>query len=91
MPKISKQPASCKVNAGKNAIYRISAVGKNLKYQWQYSENNGETWKKVTIKGYNTAELKIKGTKAKDGRMYRYKVNNGTGAVYSKSAKITVK
>lgn len=91
MPKISKQPVSCEVSAGKNAVYNISVVGKNIKYQWQYSMDNGETWKKVVIDGCNTAELTIEASDFKNGRLFRCRVKNGTGTVYSKPAKIIVK
>lgn len=91
MPKISKQPVSCKVSAGKYAVYNISAIGKNIKYQWQYSVDNGKTWKKVVIDGYNTSRLRIKAAGFKNGRLFRCRVKNGTGMVYSKPAKITVK
>lgn len=90
MPKISKQPVSCKVKTGKNAVYSISAVGKNLKYQWQYSTDNGTTWKKVIIDGYNTPKLTIKAADFKNGRLFRCRVKNGAGIVFSKPAKITV-
>lgn len=90
IPKISKQPESCAVPIGDYAEYKISTVGKNIKYQWQYSVDNGTTWKKVLINGYNTDTIKIKASDFKDGRLYRCQVKNGTGTVYSKSAKITI-
>lgn len=91
MPKIYKQPGYNKIKAGKSATYRVAAAGNNLKYQWQYTKDGGKSWKNSTGKGNKTAKLTVKVKKAFNGRFYRCKVSNGTGTVFSKKAKLTVK
>ncbi len=91
MPKICKQPSNIKAKAGKTVYYNVSAVGNNLKFQWQYSSDGGRTWKYAKAKGNRTEQLRVQVHKASDGVMYRCRVKNKTGTVFSKKAKLTVK
>ena len=91
MPKISKQPYYRTKKAGDTASFTVAAAGKNLKYQWQYSADGGKTWKNSAGAGNKTEKLTIGVKKQYSGRYYRCRVKNGTGTVYSKKAKLSVK
>lgn len=91
MPKISKQPYSRSKVDGETAVYKVAAVGKNIKYQWQYSTDGGKTWKNSAGNGNKTETLNVGVKKTYSGRYYRCRVKNGTGTVYSRKAKLTVK
>ena len=41
---IIKQPESVTAEVNKTAEFTVGATGDNLKYQWQYSRDNGENW-----------------------------------------------
>ena len=41
---ITKQPESVTAEVNKTAEFKVQATGDNLKYQWQYSRDNGENW-----------------------------------------------
>ena len=41
---ITKQPESVTAEINKTAEFKVQATGDNLKYQWQYSRDNGENW-----------------------------------------------
>jgi extracellular elastinolytic metalloproteinase len=47
VPAISVQPANSSVCEGANATFTVTATGGNLKYKWQVSTNNGNTWNDV--------------------------------------------
>ena len=41
---ITKQPESVTAEINKTAEFKVQATGNNLKYQWQYSKDNGGYW-----------------------------------------------
>ena len=87
---ITRQPTDKTVDAGQYATFTVDAEGVGLKYQWQYS-TNGTSWNNTTLAGYNTSALKVMGTAANNGRQYRCKLTNGSGAVsYTDAAELTV-
>ncbi len=43
-PDIKMQPASNTVCEGESPVFYLSAIGTNLKYQWQYSKDSSKTW-----------------------------------------------
>lgn len=91
MPKIYKQPDNFKAEAGSVVSYKIAAAGNKLKYQWQYSSDGGRTWKYSKASGNQTEELTVNVYKSSNGVVYRCRVKNDTGTVFSKKAKLTVK
>ena len=88
-PEITSQPKSVSVASGKTATFKVTASGKNLSYQWQYSTDGGKTFK--TWSGKTSASVSVTATANNDGVYYRCKVTNAAGSVTSSSAKITVK
>ena len=90
-PSITVQPASITSTAGKTVTFKVVAAGSNLKYQWQFSVNNGGSWKDSTMTGYNTSSMQVPVTAARNGYLYRCIVSNSYGSTNSSSAKLTVK
>ncbi len=90
-PAITSQPAAQSVAAGKTAKFTVAAAGSGLKYQWQYSKDNGKTWTNCKSAGYDMAAFSFKPTASMTGRLYRCKVSNSYGSVTSSDAKLTVK
>lgn len=80
--RITKQPDDIvgTINGGKDIS--ITAIGTNLTYQWQFSNDNGATWTNSSATGYNTNTLSIViGNLDYNGRLYRCKVTDGNGTV----------
>ena len=78
---ITSQPQSCTVQDGDTATFTIEAQGKGLTYQWQYKIAGSNTWRNssTSTMGYNTPELEIIGTLARDGYQYRCVVTDEQG------------
>ncbi|WP_277209791.1 hypothetical protein [Isoptericola croceus] len=87
-PRITTQPTSVAVDAGKTAKMTVSATGGGLKYQWQRRPLEGGTWKNLSGKTSRTLSFKAK---AKDTLSeYRVVVKNAAGTVRSKPALLFV-
>ena len=87
-PSITTDPSSVTTTSGKTATFKVAASGSGLKYQWQYSTNNGKTWN--TWSGKTSTTAKVTATSKNNGVLYRCVVSNSSGKVTSKSAKLTV-
>ncbi len=87
-PVITAQPSPKTVTSGKTAVFTVTASGTGLTYQWQYSKDGGTTWYNKTDANSTTYTVTAKASY--DGFLYRCKVKNSAGAVYSNSAKLTV-
>ncbi|SEF58574.1 Immunoglobulin domain-containing protein [Eubacterium ruminantium] len=88
-PVIISQPSSITVIRGSTGKITVKASGKNLRYQWYISKNGGKTWVESAATGNKTNTITITATKGLDGRLYKCKVSNNGGSVYSKVAKYT--
>ena len=89
---IKASPQNQNVKENKTAAFRISAVGKDLKYKWEYRRSSEEEWKKSTEEGSDTAVLKVTNTPARhNGYRYRCKISDAAGnKIYSKPAVLYV-
>ena len=87
-PAITTQPAAKTVAEGKSAVFTVAAVGTGLTYQWQYSKDGGTTW--YNKSGATETSYTVTAKTSYDGFLYRCKVKNSAGTVYSNSAKLTV-
>ena len=56
--KITKQPVNVKGNVGDNVSFTVEAIGVSA-YQWQYSKNNGGSWKNCGEATANEATLEL--------------------------------
>ena len=77
--------------AGEYASFRVEATGYNggeVSYKWQYSSDNGESWRTWT--GKTEAEATAKAGSANNGFLYRCRVSNEWGSEYSESARLTL-
>lgn len=90
-PVIVTQPPNRKVSLGSQTTIPIKAIGKGLKYQWELSKDDGLTWSKSKVDGYNTSTIIFAAIESFDGRMYRCVVTDENGnSVTSNAALITI-
>ena len=59
-----------------------------LSYQWQYSADGGKSWHNKTGATSDAYTVTVKATY--DGMLYRCKVTNSGGSVYTAEARLTV-
>ncbi|MBN1981521.1 MAG: immunoglobulin domain-containing protein [Chitinivibrionales bacterium] len=82
-PQITAEPKDLEVNEGAEAIFSITATGKELKYQWK---RNG-----TEISGAVEPTYKFVAKKEDNGIKFRCAVSNTAGIAESKDAVLTVK
>ena len=87
-PTITTQPASKTVNEGKTVTFKLVATGATA-YQWQYRKPNESTWNNVMSNG-TSATYSLTTAARHNGYVYRCKVSNAAGSVYSNTATLTV-
>ncbi len=73
---ITTQPTDYTGAVNSVATFEVHAEGTGLSYQWQYSDNNGGTWKKSSV---TNALYSATLTAAKDGRQVRCVVTDAGG------------
>ena len=87
---IVKQPTKAAVIAGKTISFEIEATGRDLTYQWYRSNDNGNTWIKTYLGGYNTDNLSFSANAAR-AALYRCQVTDGSGtSAWSNIAKLQI-
>ncbi|MBR2759711.1 MAG: hypothetical protein IKD66_00940 [Solobacterium sp.] len=93
-PKIISNPENVTVMAGENAQFHVTATGDGLRYQWQISEDNGQSWQNLSGAEYPSALTKdfvINADLSNNGNLFRCVVTDQYGeTVTSDSAKLTV-
>jgi len=87
---ITENPADATVAVGENAEFRVSALGENLSYQWQYSADGGTTWADSAEETATAATLRFTASKSYDGYLYRCVVTNASGSMTSPPATLAV-
>ena len=88
---ITSQPADVTVSSGEYVSYTVNATGDKLTYQWQYSYDNGETWKDTSAATGKTANLNFYLNGSKKNRLYRCMITDQYGQTkFSSSAKLLV-
>ena len=88
-PRITAQPKSKTVKAGKKVTFKVKAAGEELQYQWYVKKTGSKKW--VKVKKATKPTLKFKATAKMNGYRYRCLVKNSAGKVYSKTVKLKVK
>ncbi len=48
--KITKQPVNAKAKSGNSVTFKVTATGSGLTYLWQYSDDQGKTWRNTSCK-----------------------------------------
>lgn len=88
---IKTHPVDQAVVAGKTAKYTVVAVGKGLKYQWEYRTSSGGNWKNASATGNKTKTLSVQGTISRHSYQYRCKVSDSAGnIVYTRVVRLRV-
>ncbi|MBR5701688.1 MAG: hypothetical protein IKX47_04420 [Oscillospiraceae bacterium] len=87
-PEITTQPKAQTAAAGETATFKVVASGTGLTYQWQYSTDYGKTWHDKTGSTKATHTVTVKASY--NGYLYRCKVTNSAGTVYSSKVRLTV-
>ncbi len=90
VPKITSQPVSQEVAEGQKAVFKVSAKGSNLKYQWYYRNSASDAWNKCTGTGYNTNTFSFVANPGHSGHQYRCEISNSNGKVYTNAVTVTV-
>ncbi len=88
-PSITTQPSNKTVNAGAKATFKVVATGATA-YQWQYKKPGESTWNNISNNG-TSATYSLTTAARHNGYVYRCKVSNAVGSVYSNTVKLTVK
>lgn len=87
---IKTQPYDRDCFAGETAQFYVVVEGSGLTYQWQTYKNY--QWVNSSMPGYNTDELSVAVTNARDGYSFRCVISDRNGlVVYSESATLHVK
>ena len=89
-PVINTHPSATSVTTGTKATFKVVATGSNLSYQWQYQKPGTTTWVDSHGVNYNKATFTPDATLSMNGYLYRCKVSNSAGSVFSAAAKLTV-
>ena len=88
-PAITTQPKSVTVANGNTATFLVMATGSSLTYQWQYSADNGKTWKTPSFTS-TAAAISMTASAARNGLLFRCTVKNAVGSVTTSSVRLTV-
>ncbi|MCM1114002.1 MAG: hypothetical protein NC397_00740 [Clostridium sp.] len=76
---IITQPASVEAAIGDRAAFNIKASGTGLTYQWQLSNNNGNSWTASTSKGSQTEAISFPVTGYSYKLIYRCVITDAFG------------
>ena len=89
---IKTQPKSATVAVNSTAKFTVKATGDNLKYQWQYSKDNGENWMNLNNTSSTTDTLNLVAAANRNNFLVRCVIKDVNGfTVVSKAAKLTIK
>lgn len=87
-PTIQTNPTAASCIAGNKATFSAAGYGINLCYQWQKSSNGGKTY--ADLINRNGSVLTFVSALSDNQCLYRCKIYNDKGAVYTTGAKLTV-
>ncbi len=90
-PKITKQPVTTTVVLGKKASFSVEALGKELKFQWQYRKSSSGSWENISATSGKTANYSLTTGERHNGYQYRCRVTSLGAASYSSIATLKVK
>jgi PKD repeat protein len=90
-PVITTQPTSQTVNSGSNVTFFIVATGGGLSYQWERSNNGGDSWANVSGgSGGTTANYSFTTNSSDNNAQFRCRVSNTLGNDTSNAAILTI-
>lgn len=88
LPGIIKQPEDFLGHLGDTAVFSLEAEGDNLSYRWQYSTDEGKTWKNCDSDGSDTPVYSFEVKRGNLTRLYRCVVTNAAGSVKSEPVNV---
>lgn len=89
---IKTQPVNKTVKVGATAKFTVAAVGKGVKYQWQYRATSDGKWSSAKADGNKTRSMSVPASAGRNGYQYRCKITDAAGnVIYSNIVKLTVK
>ncbi len=80
---ITRQPADVRTGNGTQAHFMVKASGEGLAYQWQLSDDQGETWRNSSVK---TANYYVTLSEKNNGRYVRCVVTDKYGTSVTSDA-----
>ncbi|MBR4342301.1 MAG: leucine-rich repeat domain-containing protein, partial [Lachnospiraceae bacterium] len=88
---ITSQPQNVTAVENTTVQFSVSANGEGLKYQWQTSKNNGQTWVNSSMSGCKTNTLNVVAIADRNGYMFRCVITDKNNiSIESNAAKLTV-
>lgn len=88
---IISQPQDVTCSLGDTVSFSVVADGYNLTYQWQYSTNDGSTWRNSSVGTPTNPTYVIEATAARNGNLYRCIIMDGYGnTLTSNAARLTI-
>ena len=82
--KITKQPLNAGAEENQYVTFHVEATGNALQYQWEYSNNGGESWGNSTAADAMTDTFRVQVRQYRDGYRYRCKITDDSGrSIYS--------
>ena len=88
---ITSQPVDYQGKVGGTAVFKVVATGDITSYQWSYSKNGGESWFTVnSFEGATSSILRVPITEARNNFIYRCRLSNSFGSVFSDGATLIV-
>jgi len=88
-PSIATQPVNQSVNPGQAVSFGVTALGTDLAYAWQASNDGGASW--TPVPGATAATLVLGPVALADhGRRFRVVIGNSVGTVTSAAAQLSV-
>ena len=76
---ITGQPQNQSVAENSTAVFKVTASGNGLKYQWQWSKSTTGGWTDTTLTGCKTSTLSVPAESFRNGMYYRCVVSDATG------------
>lgn len=79
--RITKQPVSQTAAIGQDVAFTVQANGKDLRYQWYFSEDQGKTWEIFQVaNGSQNNTLQLVASRQNNGLLVRCEITNDQGA-----------
>jgi methionine-rich copper-binding protein CopC len=88
-PQIRTQPSNQSAAAGGTATFTVAATGSGLFYQWEQSNDGGNTW--IPIQGANSASYTTPAlSSSNNGEVFRCLLSNADDSAWSGTATLKV-
>lgn len=89
-PSIKTQPKSVTVASKDKAVFKVTAAGEGITYQWYYRKSSSGSWTAVSAASGKKASYSLTAAAKHNGYQYYCAVTNPLGTVKSKTVTLTV-